>query len=188
MSNTIIFLSLLLIVLSLMLKINVILKYELLQNKIYIILKLFGIKIITIKLDVIGLFYEINNNKKIRKLEDIFSVENNYLIMEIKKSILDKLYYARCDVQCSVGTGNSADTAIVTTGLSIMCNTLSQYLDSKDIEFRYNNNTIFEYADFKIYVDLLVYFTIFDMVFALFTSFYKRGRYVKKTKRQGIKN
>ncbi len=188
MSNTIIFLSLLLIILSLMLKINIILKYELLENKIYILLKLFGIKFITIKLDFMGLFYEINNNKKLRRLEDIFSVENNYLIMEIKKSILDKLYYARCDLKCSIGTGNSADTTIVATTLNVMCYLLSDYLDNKDIEFRYNTETIYEYIDFKIYIDLLVYFTIFDMVFALITSFYKRGRYVKKAKRQSIKN
>lgn len=188
MSNTIIFLSLLLILLSMMLKINVVIKYRLLENKVYIILKVYGIRVFTIKLDVIGLFYEINDNKKIRKLSDIFSIENNYLILEIKKNILDKLYYARFDFSCDGGLGNVADTTILMSSINLICYDMSQYLDYKDIDFKYSTMPIYEYVDFKLSLDILVYFTLFDMIFALILSFYRRRIYVKKTKRQRIKS
>lgn len=188
MNNTIIFLSLLVLFFSIMLKIDISILYDMMSNKVIILLRVFGVKIIQVRLDVIGLSYEINNNKKLRKLNGLFSKENNYLILEIKKNILDKLYYGKVSINTELGIGGASVTAVYIGIIDILCFNLSNLCRSRDIDFRYSNKPIFDKNTVKLGFDITIYFTIFDMAFALLYSFYKRSRYVKKQKSKKLSN
>ena len=64
MNNAIIFLSLIIIFLSLMLVITINVKFDLYGNYVCIQIKIYGIKIINIYISIIGLYIKINNSKK----------------------------------------------------------------------------------------------------------------------------
>ena len=68
MNNTIIFLSLLIIVLSIMLVFKININFDLQENFLKIKIQLFNMTIITIRISIIGLYYQINNSKKLKTL------------------------------------------------------------------------------------------------------------------------
>lgn len=180
MNNTIIFLSFLIIVLSVTLDISINAKIDTMAGKILATIKLFGIKIITIDFDVLGLYYKVNNSKKLKKISDIFSKENNYLFGEIKKSILDKLYVSKISVESSLGL-LKANTIASTVAISRMLGEcINEKMDRGDVLFEHSFLPNFVSQNITLTVGASVHFTIFDMAFALIISFYKRGKYVKK--------
>ncbi len=184
MNNTIIFLSILIVLLSIMLDIKLSLYLDIYSKDILVEIRLYSIKIITIKLDIFGLFYEVNNSKKSKDILDIFSKENNYFFKEIKKSILDKLYYGEINIDLVVGARVSSDTAIIGGSIFQLFNAIDSILSSRDIDFRYSINPDYLKYNLKLKADIRVYFTIFDMVFAVILSLYKRSRYVRKIQKQ----
>lgn len=184
MNNTIIFLSILIILLSLMLDIKLSLYLDIYSKNILIEIRVYTIKIITIKLDILGLFYEVNNSKKSKDILGIFSKENNYFFKEIKKSILDKLYYGEVSLDLVIGTAYSGDTAVLIESISSVMGVIYGRLLCKDINFKYSISPDYLKYNFKVKADIRVYFTIFDMFFATILSLYKRSRYVRKIQKQ----
>jgi len=187
MNNTIIFLSLFILFLSLMLEFKVKIILDVNSNILNIYVYLFRLRIVYIEISLVGLYYKINNSKKIKKLKLVLTKEETYLIKQIKKSILDKLYYDDIVLQSKIGVGDADKTAIDIGLLNLICIFGGDYLQSKnrDTVLYYNNLPDFE--QMNLYVDLEVkfYFTIFDLVFAIIMSFYKRGKYVKERKQKG---
>jgi len=186
MNNTIIFLSLLVIFLSIVLEINICFCVDMLSNKIVLIINIYGIRVFQINFDIIGLFYEVNNSRKFKKISDIFSKENNYFFQQIKKSVLDKLYYGRITLNTACGVCSAKESAEVVSFLNILCFVLQDKMRGNDIEFVYSNYPIYTKTNIKIDITIKVFFTIFDMVFAIIISLYKRGRYVRKIKKQRV--
>ena len=184
MTSTIIFLSLLFLFLSLMLVFKIRLVLDLNNNKIIIMIWLFSIKIITLNISIIGLYLEINDNKKLKPISLILTKEDKYLISQIKSSILDKLYYDDIIISSNIGLGNSHHTAIIVCILNMLCNKISQltFLKNKDARLYFSNVPDFIGVKFLMDIEAKVYFTVFDLVFAIILSFYKRGRYVKEAK------
>ena len=185
MNNTIIFLSLLVLFLSAMLIIKISLVLDINKNLILIIFKVYGIKFLTINISLIGLHYKINNSKKYKKLK-IIDKKDAYLFMQIKKSIFNKLYYEDISLISEIGVFSAKDTAIVVSIENIFCMFLKNKLalKNKDTNFTYSNMPVFEENKILIKLDIKVFFTIFDLVFALIMSFYKRGKYVKQKAKQ----
>ncbi len=180
MNNTIIFLSLLIIVLSVTLDISLNAKIDVVAGKIVAVIKVFGIKIITIDFDIFGLYYKVNNSKKLKKISDIFSKENNYFFGEIKKSILDKLFLSKIYVSTNFGMPK-ADTIATSVALArAFGRGVSESLREKDVLAKFEVIPNFASQNIILSLGINVHFTIFDMVFALIISFYKRGKYVKE--------
>ena len=65
MNSTIIFLSITLVLMTIMLKFNIVLKVDYNTSSIQIVIYLFRLKILTINLYLYGLYYRINSSKKI---------------------------------------------------------------------------------------------------------------------------
>ena len=183
MNNTIIFFSLLVLCLSAMLIFKIRLILDVNQNILLIVIRLYGLKIITMRVSLIGLYYQINNSKK-KKTLAVFNKNDAYLIMQIKKSIIDKLYYDDIVLESSVGVASAKDTAILIGISNAICNYIHNqiYLNNSDTNFVYNNLPSFCQSKVYINLQIKVYFTIFDLGFALLLSFYKRGKYVKQTR------
>ena len=168
MNNTIIFLSLMIIVLSIMLIFKINIYFDLQENFLKIKIQLFNLTIVRIRISIVGLYYQINNSKKLKTLNIFFDKNQEYLIIQIKKSILDKLYYDDIVVKSEFGIG-AKNTAIV-VGIT---NILLSQLANKFITQKKDTRLYFEtYANFlnqscKFDITFKVYFTIFDLVFAL---------------------
>ena len=184
MLSTIIFLSSLILFLSLMLCIKISVNLDFGMNLLVIVIRIYGIKIVKIDIDIIGLYYRINKSKKLKSLKLLLPKEQEYLIKQIKSSILDKLYYDRIIFKSSIYCLDPYKTANTIGVLNTICNyiNIAIYSKNNDTVFKYYNWGSFIEKENKISLDIKVYFTIFDMVFALIMSFYKRGQYVKQKK------
>lgn len=183
MNNTIIFfISLILILMSIMLIIRVKINFDLYGNYINIEIFLYGIKLINIYISIIGLYIQINNKKKLKTIDFLFDAKKEYLFLQMKKNILDKLYIDNINLETLIGVKNSSFTAILITILNQICFNIKKNLENKnrDIKINYQNTPDFAYQRVKLNADVKVYFTIFDMVFAIILSFYERGKYVKE--------
>lgn len=182
MNSTIIFLSIFIIFLSLMLTIKIKIILDLNNNKLVIMIWIFKIKVLTINISIIGLYYQINNSKKFKSLHLILNQEEKYFIKQIKSSIIDKLYFDDIILVTELGLMSASDTAISIGILNMFCVNLANKLFAKnsDIRLYFNNTPDFEDMKLKIDLELKVYFTIFDLLFAIIMSVYKRGKYVKK--------
>lgn len=183
MNNTIIFfISLILILMSIMLIIRVKINFDLYGNYINIEIFLYGIKLINIYISIIGLYIQINNKKKLKTIDFLFDAKKEYLFLQMKKNILDKLYIDNINLETLIGVTNSSLTAILITILNQICFNVKKNLENKnkDIKINYQNTSDFAYQRVKLNADVKVYFTIFDMVFAIILSFYERGKYVKE--------
>lgn len=183
MNNTIIFfISLILILMSIMLIIRVKINFDLYGNYIDIEIFLYGIKLINIYISIIGLYIQINNKKKLKTIDFVFDEKKEYLFLQMKKNILDKLYIDNINLETLIGVKNSSFTAILITILNQICFNIKKNLENKnrDIKINYQNTSDFVYQRVKLNADVKVYFTIFDMVFAIILSFYERGKYVKE--------
>lgn len=185
MNNAIIFLSIFILFLSLMLIFKVDFSYSLDNNKIMIIVYLYNFKILTLNISIIGLTYQINNSKKLKTLKLILSKEEKYLLKQIKHSIVDKLYYDNITFSSELGLINASDTAMSVGLLNFICQIINGiiYSKNKDTDFYYINIPNFEYLQLNFQASVKVYFTIFDFVFAIIMSFYKRGKYAKERKK-----
>lgn len=186
MNTAIIFLSIIILIISIMLEIKVTVNFDLWANSLIIKVYLFNIRIIKLKIFIIGFYYQINNSKKLKKLRLFLTKEDKYLIMQIKKSILDKLYYNKFVLVGKVGLKSASDTAILSGIIYFLCSTIENIIKFKnsDSECLYNINQSYVKRSLEFFFSVNVFFTIFDLLFAIIMSFYKRGRYAKQRKKE----
>ncbi len=186
MNNAIIFLSLIIIFLSIMLVITINVKFDLYGNYVCIQIKIYGIKILNIYISIIGLYIKINNSKKLKTLNIIFNKEQEYLILQMKKSIFDKLYFDKIKVDTNIGLGNASNSVLAIMTLNCVCEKIEYLntLNKSECDIYYNNKANFVDDVVQLNTSIKVYFTIFDMIFAIILSFYKRGKYVKERQRK----
>ena len=184
MNSTIIFLSILILFLSVLLCFRIKITLDLNNNELIVFISLYKIRLLKISVSIIGLFYTINDSKKIKPLRVILKSEDKYLIKQIKASIIDKLYYDDIVLISKIGLNRASDTAIIIGLCNYICHLLSNTVIKKNLDTRlyYNNLPDFEKNNLYIDCELKVYFTIFDLLFAIIMSFYKRGKYVKENK------
>lgn len=190
MNNTIIFLSLLIVFLSIMLVFQINIIFDLYGNFIDITIKLFGIKLATISISLIGLYIQINNKKKLKTLSIVFDKNNEYLAMEIKKNILDKLYFDDIRLFSRLGVVNSSSSVLFVSILNNICFFAKNKLkySNKDLSFSYLNTVDFLNDNIIFNLNIKVYFTLFDLLFSIILSFYRRNKYVKKRKKRKVSN
>lgn len=190
MNNTIIFLSLLIVFLSIMLVFQINIIFDLYGNFIDITIRLFGIKLATISISLIGLYIQINNKKKLKTLSVVFDKNNEYLAMEIKKNILDKLYFDDIRLFSRLGVVNSSSSVIFASILNNICFFAKNKLkySNKDLSFSYLNTVDFLNDNIIFNLNINVYFTLFDLLFSIILSFYRRNKYVKKRKNRKVSN
>lgn len=186
MNNAIIFLLIVIILLSLMLTININISFDLYGNCIKIVIKIWNIKILKIYVSIIGLYIKINSSKKLKTLNLLFDKNQEYLILQMKKSIFDKLYFDKINIVSDIGLSNSSTSAYVTTILNLICNSLNnnKKLNLKSCNIEYKNSVNFISKVVYVNLQIKVLFTLFDMLFAIIMSFYKRGKYAKERKRK----
>ena len=179
--STIIFLSLFLINMSTMLIIDLSTMLDLNSCKVEMLIKVFRIRIIKIKVDLLTQTYTINGGKK-RRLKLILKKEEKYLLSQIKSNILNKLYYDSVSLDIILNLISPSLTANVIGILYIIFNLSNYWLlsNNEDMYISYYCKPDFDGLNNKIKFDLRVYFTIFDMVYAVILSFYRRGKYVKQ--------
>ena len=190
MNNTIIFLSLLIVFLSIMLVFQINIIFDLYGNFIDITIRLFGIKLATISISLIGLYIQINNKKKLKTLSVVFDKKNEYLAMEIKKNILDKLYFDDIRLFSRLGVVNSSSSVLFVSILNNICFFAKNKLkySNKDLSFSYLNTVDFLNENIIFNLNIKVYFTLFDLLFSIILSFYRRNKYVKKRKNRKVSN
>lgn len=185
MFGTIIFLQQILFFLSTMLIIDVssILHFE--DYELNIIIRIFKIPVAKIKVNLITLKYKINGIKFAAPLKLFVSREDEYLLSQIKKNIIDKLYYDDIVIVSNISMLDPDITADVIGISNIVCDVISRHLKSsnRDIKVTYLNTADFKNNHNRIEFDVRVYFTFFDMVFAIIMSLYNRRRYVKENKK-----
>ena len=106
--------------------------------------------------------------------------------MQIKKSIIDKLYFDDVFLVSKIGIKDASTSVLIVEFLNaILSRTCTKiYSTDSDIRLYYKNDV--DFLNKKIFIDasIKVYFTIFDLVFAIILSFYKRGKYVKERNKQ----
>ena len=190
MNSTIIFLSLLIVFLSIMLVFQINIIFDLYGNFIDITIKLFGIKLATISISLIGLYIQINNKKKLKTLSVVFDKNNEYLAMEIKKNILDKLYFDDIRLFSRLGVANASSSVLFVSILNNICFFAKNKLkySNKDLSFSYLNTVDFLNDNIIFNLNIKVYFTLFDLLFSIILSFYRRNKYVKKRKKRKVSN
>ena len=190
MNNTIIFLSLLIVFLSIMLVLQINIIFDLYGNFIDMTIRLFGIKLATISISLIGLYIQINNKKKLKTLSVVFDKNNEYLAMEIKKNILDKLYFDDIRLFSRLGVVNSSSSVLFVSILNNICFFAKNKLkySNKDLSFSYLNTVDFLNDNIIFNLNIKVYFTLFDLLFSIILSFYRRNKYVKKRKNRKVSN
>ena len=190
MNSTIIFLSLLIVFLSIMLVFQINIIFDLYGNFIDITIRLFGIKLATISISLIGLYIQINNKKKLKTLSVVFDKNNEYLAMEIKKNILDKLYFDDIRLFSRLGVVNSSSSVLFVSILNNICFFAKNKLkySNKDLSFSYLNTVDFLNENIIFNLNIKVYFTLFDLLFSIILSFYRRNKYVKKRKNRKVSN
>ena len=190
MNNTIIFLSLLIVFLSIMLVFQINIIFDLYGNFIDITIRLFGIKLATISISLIGLYIQINNKKKLKTLSVVFDKNNEYLAMEIKKNILDKLYFDDIRLFSRLGVVHSSSSVLFVSILNNICFFAKNKLkySNKDLSFSYLNTVDFLNDNIIFNLNIKVYFTLFDLLFSIILSFYRRNKYVKKRKNRKVSN
>lgn len=184
MYSTIIFLSIVILVLSVMLIFYIQVEIDLVQLIIKIHIKVFCLKIITININLLYMKYTFNKSKKTRNISLIISEKEKYLIKQIKKSILDKVYYDHFNIIAYLNIGDADKTAEAVGVIIGVCNVLNSIFISskKTYDLSYEINGCFIENKNVISIETKVYFTIFDIMFAFIMSFYKRGKYVKENK------
>ena len=186
MNNAIIFLSIFVIFISIMLIITIDLVIDLYGNYICIKVKIYGLTILNIYISIIGLYIKINNSKKLKTLNLVFNKDDEYLFLQMKKSIFDKLYFDKIAISSTLGFGNASATAQSVSILDIICTKIQyhQKLNNNQCDFWFCNNADFVNNTIVFKGAIKVYFTIFDLIFAIISSFYKRGKYVKERQRK----
>lgn len=182
MNNAIIFLSIIIILFSIMLSIKITSFLDLYKDELIVKVYIFNIRIIKLRISIWGLTYSINNNKKIKSINLNFLEEETYFIKQIKDNILKKLYYDKIYFVTNLGFGNAGNTTITSSVLNNFCCLIENMIkgNNKDTRFYYDNKCDFVKNSLQVYLELNVYFTIFDMIFAIIMSLYRRGKYAKQ--------
>ena len=167
-----------------MLMINITFLIDLNIMHLNIDVRLFRLRIIKIDVDLLLNRFKINNGKY-KKLKLILKQEEKYLISQIKQNILNKLYYDSISANLMINTLSPAITAITVGVINQSFEILKFYLLSKNADMDINLDCSANFSKFvnKVKFDIRVYFTIFDMVYAIILSFYKRREYVKEKRR-----
>lgn len=180
MYSTIIFLSFGIIILSVMLSIEIDIMIDCNKLKIPVVIKVFGIKIIKVNINIFSFQCSINNGKNFELLK-VISKEEKYIISQIKSSILDKLYYDRIEINGKIGLSN-ADVIALSVGVlqNIMLITKHYFAIKNDVDFNYSVKANFENEETNFQINIRVLFTIFDMIFGIILSLYRRGKYAKQ--------
>ena len=95
---------------------------------------------------------------------------------------MNKLYYDSVSLDIILNLISPSLTANVIGILYIIFNLSNYWLlsNNEDMYISYYCKPDFDGLNNKIKFDLRVYFTIFDMVYAVILSFYRRGKYVKQ--------
>ena len=165
-----------------MLKINVSISIDLNLFKVNIVVKIYGVKIVRFNINLLGLYYTVNSSKKIKRISLVISEKEKYLIKQIKKSILDKLYYDNFDIRFDVNLGSADLTADLVGVLTILCQELNFIFNirNKTYDLTYIIQGGFVEDVNNITMSTRVYFTVFDLLFAFVMSFYKRGKCVEE--------
>lgn len=180
MYSTIIFLSIILIFLTIMLKfkINININYN--NSTINILIFLYGIKVFKLELFLYGLYYKINSSKRLNTFSVIITKDQKYFLLQIKKSIIDKLYINNINISNKLNTGLEDVDALLVSAVRLLCVFVNMN------QSKYKNIQVKTYTNFTndstSIIELFVYFTIFDLMFAVFFSLYKRGKYVRQSK------
>ena len=104
----------------------------------------------------------------------------------MKKSIFDKLYFDKIKFETNIGLGNANNSVMAVMTLNCICDKIKQILKlyNNECDLFCDNRVDFVNDVVQINTSIKVYFTIFDMVFAIILSFYKRGKYVKERQRE----
>lgn len=186
MNSAIIFLSLMLIFFAIMLVIKIKIIFDLYENYLYIEIYLYGLKILKIHISLIGLYYQINNSKKMKTINLVLKKEDEYLLMQMKESIIEKLYFDDVFFKSKIGIKDASTSVLIVEFLNILLSRISTKIYSTDSDLRLYYENDVDFLNKKIFVDasIKVYFTIFDLIFAIILSFYKRGKYVKERNKQ----
>lgn len=181
MFNTIFFLSQFILTLSTMLvfKLQVFLDLNFLKVTIWI--KVFNFKVLKINIDLLTLTYSFYNFKKRKRLKIFLKKKDKYFIEQIKNNLLSKLYYDEFTFYSLINTSNPYITAniigllnVLSEGFKYVC-----FIKDEDIDVMYLNNANFINDKSIVEFNVKVYFTIFDMLFALILSCYRRSKYAK---------
>lgn len=179
MFDTIIFLSNILFFVSTMLIIKIIINMDFDNFLMVVKLKVFGITVLNIKINLLLMLYTINNSKKHKHLKLFISKKEAELLKQIKLNIIEKLYFDKVNVKSYIYVASPHVTAMTTAILNSLCRCAKIYLegDAVDIQFSYNNISNFMTNNSMCEISLDVYFTIFDIIFAIIISLYRRRRY-----------
>lgn len=179
--GTIIFLSFILIFLSVMLRIDVNLIVDTKSMKLILFVKIYQITVVRLKLSLLSLVYKLNGRKP-KKLNLVLKKEEKYFISQIKSNIINKLYYDNVFINSEINVGDSAITAQI-IGILNLCAEITDFIlksQNEDMEFYYNFYSNFRKYYNKLQIGMRVYFTIFDMMYSVVLSLYRRGKYVKE--------
>ena len=166
-----------------MLIINISFFADLNSMKVEIIIKIYKLKLIKITVDLLLNRFKVNNGKY-RRLKFILKQEEKYLISQIKQNVLNKLYYDSVFADIIINLLNPAITANTVGIINQIFEFMKYYLFIKnnDMNICLNCRTDFKKCINKIKLEITVLFTIFDMIYAIILSFYKRGKYVKENR------
>jgi hypothetical protein len=164
----------------LVIKLNIVLDFD--EFNAVIKFKVFGLSIFIIKINLLELTYKTNYSKKRRSLNLVVVKEQEYLIRQIKKSILDKLYYDDIVIEYQFSIHDKCLMANLSGVIDLVLFYLQIYLKNrnKDTEIAVYNKINFVEKKNVVRIYIKVLFTMFDMLFAIIMSFYKRGRYVRE--------
>ncbi len=184
MNYAIIFLSLIIILLSIMLVFKIKIYFDLFNNYIVINVRVFNIQIVSLDISLFGLYVKINKSKKVKTYKLVFDQEQEYLIKQMKLSIFDKLYFDTIIFSSEIGLFGSDKSVMIASILNALCENIKCKLGAKlhDCDFEFENSVNFLKDELYMEMYIKVYFTIFDFVFAIILSFYKRSKYVKERK------
>lgn len=169
-----------------MLTIKIDITFDLYGNNIQIIIKIWNIRILKIYVSIVGLYIKINNNKKLKTLNILFDKNQEYLILQMKKSIFDKLYFDKINLFSEIGVIDSSASVYAITILNLLCHKINsdKNIRLKNCDLCYKNCVNFTQNIVYFKLQIKVLFTLFDLVFAIILSLYKKGKYVKERKRK----
>lgn len=184
MNYAIIFLSLIIIFLSIMLVFKIKIYFDLFNNYIVINVKVFNIQVISIDISLFGFYLKINKSKKVKTYKIFLDQNQEYLIKQMKLSIFDKLYFDSVIFSSEIGVLGSDKSVMIVSTLNALCEKIKCKLSTKlnDCDFEFDNTVNFLKDILYMEMYIKVYFTIFDFIFAIILSFYKRSKYVKERK------
>lgn len=181
MYSTIIFLSISIILLSIMLVIDIEMEFDTSSLDVNVSIRIFRLPILKVDIGLSTLHYRINHGKE-NKLIQIIGEEEKYLISQIKSSILDKLYYDRVKIDCVIGGCKPDMVAMLVGALSGIMNLFIFVSNAKGSELTIEHSIKgdFDTNNSIVKMNIRVLITIFDLIYGILFSLYRRGKYAKQ--------